>query len=122
MVKFVDNVNQYIDEMKIKKSFISLKTGIDASKLSRILLKNQEINASEMDSIANALGKKIEFFLDENFCVVKNEVFGTGEIAFYAGGPKKEQEEFARKLLELIENADEILSAKDYVLMVPGEW
>ena len=122
MVKFVDNVNEYIIEMKIKKSFISMKSGIDASKLSRILSKNQEINVSEMEKIANALGQKIEFFLSESFSVPKKEFWGTGEIVFYAGEPKQEQETFAKQLLELIENADEILSAKDYFMKVSGEW
>ena len=122
MVKFVDNVNTYISAMKIKKSFIGLKSGIDASKLSRILSKTQEINVSEMEKIANALGQKIEFFLAENFSVSKKEFSGAGEIAFYAGEPKNEQELFAKQLLELIENADEILSAKDYYMMVSGEW
>ena len=122
MVKFVDNVNIYITEMKIKKSFISLKSGIDASKLSRILSKSQEINESEMVKISNALGQKVEFFLAENFKVFKKEFVGTGEIAFYAGEPKQEQEIFAKQLVELIENVDEILSAKDYFTMVSGEW
>lgn len=122
MVKFVDNVNEYIIEMKIKKSFISMKSGIDASKLSRILSKNQEINVSEMEKIANALGQKIEFFLSERFSVPKKEFWGTGEIVFYAGEPKQEQETFAKQILELIENADEILSAKDYFMKVSGEW
>lgn len=122
MVKFVDNVNEYIIEMKIKKSFISMKSGIDASKLSRILSKNQEINVSEMGKIANALGQKIEFFLSESFSVPKKEFLGTGEIVFYAGEPKQEQETFAKQILELIENADEILSAKDYFMKVSGEW
>lgn len=27
VVKFIDNVNEYITEMKIKKSFVSLKSG-----------------------------------------------------------------------------------------------
>ena len=122
MVKFVDNVNEYIIEMKIKKSFISMKSGIDASKLSRILSKNQEINVSEMEKIANALGQKIEFFLSESFSVPKKEFLGTEEIVFYAGEPKQEQETFAKQILELIENADEILSAKDYFMKVSGEW
>lgn len=122
MVKFVDNVNKYITQMKIKKSYISLKSGIDASKLSRILSKNQEINANEMGIIADALGQKIEFFLTDPFVVPQKEISGSGEIAFYAGEPKKEQEDFAKKLMELIENADEILSAKNYYMMIPGEW
>lgn len=122
MVKFVDNVNEYLAEMKIKKSFVSLKSGIESSKLSRILTKSQEINAGEMEKIANALGQTIEFFLSDNFSVPKKEFSGAGEIVFYAGEPRKEQEDFAKQLLELIENADEILSAKNRFMMVSGEW
>ena len=75
-----------------------------------------------MEIIANALGQKIEFFLAESFSVPKKEFGPAGEIAFYAGEPKQEQEIFAKQLLELIENADEILSAKDYFMTVSGEW
>lgn len=122
MSRFVDNVNAYITQMKIKKSFICMKSGIDASKLSRVLSQNQEINISEMEKISNALGKKMEYFLAENFSVQEKGFCSAGEMVFYAGEPKKEQEAFAKQLLELIENADEILSAKDYFMMESGEW
>ena len=122
MVKYIDNVNRYIAEMKIKKNFISLKSGIDSSKLSRLLSKTQEINISEMEKIAAALGHKIEFFLAEDFSVPLKDFSAVGELAFYAGEPKEEQLDFAKQLLELIENVDEILSAKDYYMMTPGEW
>ena len=122
MAKFIENVNEYISEMKIKKNFICLKSGIDASKLSRLLSGNQEINVSEMEKIASALGKRIEFFLADPFVISKNSFLGNSDMAFYAGEPKQEQEAFAKKLIELIENVDEILSAKDYFKMTPGEW
>lgn len=121
MVKFIDNVNTYLTEMKIKKSFLGIKSGIESSKLSRILNKTQEVSGSEMDLIARALGKKLEFFLAEDFFVPKKEILGTGELAFYAGNPTHEQEEFAKQFLELIENADEIISAKSCYGMICEE-
>ena len=35
------------------------------------------------------------------------------EIVCYAGEPTREQEAFAEKLIDLIENVDEVLSAKN---------
>lgn len=121
MVKFIDNVNTYLKEMKIKKSFLGMKTGIDSSKLSRILNKGQEVNGSEMELIANALGKNLEFFLADDFFVPKKEILGTGVLAFYAGNPTREQEEFAKLFLEFIENADEVINARSCYKMICEE-
>lgn len=118
MTKYVENVNAYLSQMKIKQTFISLKSGIDKNKLSRILTGNQEISLTDMEKIANALGQKVEYFLSEDFKLTKQENLFLTEVAFYAGEPNKEQVEFARGLIELIENADEILSAKGCYMMV----
>ncbi len=121
MTKYVENVNMYLSEMKIKQSYISLKSGIDKNKLSRILTGVQDITGSDMEKIAGALGKKMEFFFDEAFLMIENKNFVTKEVAFYAGEPSKEQEEYAMNLIELIENADEVLSAKGRFMMGVGE-
>lgn len=121
MSKYVENINLYLSEKKIKQTFVSLKSGIETSKLSRILTGVQEINVTDMEKIAKALGKKTEFFLSENFSVVPEEEYGTGKMAFYAGEPSRQQEDFAMKLVELIENADEVLSAKAHFMMAIGE-
>ena len=62
MSKYIDNVNTYLSQMKIKQTFISLKTGIETSKLSRILTGNQEVTIVDMEKIAKSLGQKVEFF------------------------------------------------------------
>ncbi len=113
MSKYIDNVNIYLSQMKIKQKYISLKTGIDEKKLSRILNKKQKIDSDDMESIASALGHKVEYFFADDF---KVPVFGDLEsmgVAFYAGEPTKAQQEFAMKLIDLIENIDEILGAKN---------
>lgn len=121
MTKYIENVNAYLSQMKIKQTFVSLKSGIDTKKLSRILTGVQDINSTDMEKIANALGQKMEYFLSDDFVVPKVEEFTTTQIAFYAGEPDKEQEEFAMQLIELIENADEVLSAKGRFVMSIGE-
>lgn len=121
MSKYVENVNAYLSQMKIKQTFVSLRSGIETSKLSRILKGTQEINASDMERIACALGRKAEYFMSENFHVPSPEDASSARVAFYAGEPSKKQEEFAMQLIELIENADEVLSARGRYMMVNGE-
>ena len=43
MTKYIKNVNAYLSQMKIKQTYISLKTGINQKKLSRILTGAQDI-------------------------------------------------------------------------------
>lgn len=116
MSKYIENVNTYLSQMKIKQTFISLKTGIESSKLSRILKETQDITSADMEKIANALGQKVEYFLSDEFFV---PAFGnslTTEAVFYAGEPGGAQEEFAMKLIDLIENVDEVLGAENRFL------
>ena len=43
MTKYIENVNMYLSVKKIKQTYISLKTGIDTKKLSRILTGIQDV-------------------------------------------------------------------------------
>lgn len=113
MSKYIDNVNTYLSQMKIKQTFISLKTGIETSKLSRILTGNQEVTIVDMEKIAKSLGQKVEFFLSDDFKVPKTVNSVTTKVVFCAGEPSKEQDVFAMKLIDLIENIDEVLGAKN---------
>lgn len=117
MTKYIENVNTYLSRMKIKQNFLSLKSGIEVKKLSRILTGVQNITGSDMEKIAEALGKSVSFFLSENFCVPELQKNAKTEVVFYAGEPTGSQEEFALQLIELIENADEVLGAKARYLM-----
>lgn len=112
MTKYIENVNAYLSQMKIKQTYISLKTGIDIKKLSRILTGAQDINATDMEKVANALGQKMEFFLSDTFHIPQINEFMSEKIAFYAGDPTAQQEEIAEKIVKLMENVDEVLSAK----------
>lgn len=122
MSKYIENVNDYLSKKKIKQSYISLKSGIEKNKLSRILKEAQEITVSDMESIAKSLGKKAEFFLNEEYSYEERADMYATDIVFYAGEPSAEQELFAENLVNLIRNADEILSAKArYNRVVVGE-
>ncbi|MDO5417965.1 MAG: helix-turn-helix transcriptional regulator [Lachnospiraceae bacterium] len=121
MTKYIENVNAYLSRMKIKQTYVSLKTGIDAKKLSRILTGVQDINSADMEKIAAALGQKVEFFLQEDIQIPQIEDFMPEKISFYAGHPTARQEEIAEKLVKLMENMDEVLSAKHRFLNISGE-
>ena len=121
MTKFIKNVNTYLSQMKIKQTYISLKTGIDTKKLSRILTGAQDINSTDMEKISNALGQKTEFFLSDTFHVPQIDAFMPKKIAFYAGNPTARQDEIAEKLEKLMENIDEVMSAKYRFLSMSKE-
>lgn len=112
MTKYVENVNMYLSQMKIKQTYVSLKTGIDTKKLSRILTGTQDVSGTDMEKIASALGQKPEFFHAEDFTVPQINEFMPEKIAFYAGNPTVKQDEIAGKLEKLMGNIDEVLSAK----------
>lgn len=112
MSKYIDNINAYLSQMKIKQKYVSLKSGIDEKKISRILNNTQKIDVEDMEKIANSLGHKVEFFLADEFKMPIYDDSPSMRVAFYAGEPTKGQQEFAMKLIDLIENADEVLGAK----------
>ena len=115
MTTFINNVNQYLSVMKIKQSYLSMITGIDKNKISRLLTGVQD------ESGARALGKNIEFFLADSIEIPQINEFAPNKIAFYAGEPSKKQEQIANQLMELMENIDEVLSAKSRFENIAGD-
>lgn len=111
MTKFISNLNTYLSEMKIKQTYLSIITGIDKNKLSRLLTGSQDETGTDMEIIAHSLGRNIEYFLSDSFNVPQISGFSMNKVAFYAGEPTKKQELIAGQLMELIENIDEVLSA-----------
>ncbi len=121
MTKYIENVNMYLSVKKIKQTYISLKTGIDTKKLSLILTGIQDVTSSDMEKISAALGKKTEFFLSDAFHVPEMTENLSEKIAFYAGEAAPQQEKIAGQLLELMENIDEVMSAKQRFLNLSEE-
>ena len=112
MTKFISNVNMYLPEMKIKQTYLSMITGIDKNKMSRLLTGAQEESGTDMEKIACGLGKSVEFFLADSINIPQVGSFSKNKIAFYAGEPSRKQERIAKQLMELMENIDEVMSAK----------
>ncbi|MBR1702113.1 MAG: helix-turn-helix domain-containing protein [Lachnospiraceae bacterium] len=112
MTKFISNVNKYLSEMKIKQAYLSMITGIDKNKMSRLLTGSQEESGTDMEKIARGLGKNVEFFLADTMFIPRGDTPAVNKIAFYAGEPSGEQEQIANQLMELMENIDEVMSAK----------
>ena len=112
MTKFINNVNKYLSEMKIKQTYVSMITGLDKNKISRILTGAQEESGTDMEKIARGLGKTVEFFLADTIYIPQMGTASANKIAFYAGEPSEKQEQIANQLMELMENIDEVLSAK----------
>ena len=98
--------------MKIKQTYLSMMTGIDKNKISRILTGTQEESGTDMEKIAHGLGKTVEFFLADTIYIPQMGTVSANKIAFYAGEPSEKQEQIANQLMELMENIDEVLSAK----------
>ena len=70
-----------------------------------------------MEKIARALGKKYRIFFgtDSIEHSAGRMSSAPNKIAFYAGEPSKKQEQIANQLMELMENIDEVLSAKQSI-------
>lgn len=117
MSKFVSNYNQFLTTMQIKQNYISRKSGIEENKLSRILTGKQPASETDLEALSTAAGKTLQYFLSQNFSVKKKlPVFRNTNCFFYAGEPTKKQSNIANNLLELMENVDVILSARDSFL------
>lgn len=112
MTQFIVNVNKYLSELKIKQAYLSMITGIDKNKMSRLLTGSQEVSGADMVRIARGLGKNVEFFLADTISIPRVGSAAMNKIAFYAGEPTEKQEQLAVQLMELIENVDEVLGAK----------
>lgn len=107
--------------MKIKQTYLSLITGIEKNKLSRILKGLQSETGKDIECITKALGKKIDFFLSDPFVVPNISYISMTKIAFYAGEPSEKQEKTAELLMELMENIDEVLSAESRFVSISGK-
>lgn len=108
MNEFIDNVNKYINHYGIKQTAISLKTGIEKNKLSRLLSKKQGILMEDMDNIAKSLGKSVTYFFnDMELNNIKYDDYTS--IAFSMGEPTPEKEDFANIIFDFLEHIDAIM-------------
>ncbi|MTI67415.1 MAG: hypothetical protein FH753_12590 [Firmicutes bacterium] len=109
MAAFIKNLNEYINHHKIKKSFIIKRTGIEKNKFSRLLNSKQDIRYEDMKVIAEALGKEISFFLQDELELTSTDYKKTVSIGFYMGAPDEDKKELANLTFDFLEHIDAIL-------------
>ena len=122
MTTFIKNVNAYLTGKSIKQTYVSTQSGIDVKKLSRILTGVQDVTGTDMEKISAALGRPVEFFLQNNFTVP--DVPGTSYYPFYPALSNQDARlnTFVLQLVELLRNADVVLSSNQLpVFPAPGE-
>lgn len=112
MSNYVKNLNKYINHYKIKKSFIIKKTGIEKNKFSRILNNIQDIYAEDMDVIAEALGKEVSYFTQNEINLTSTDYKDEISIAFYMGSEDTDKIELANQVFDFLEHIDAILSIR----------
>ena len=111
MSKYIKNINAYLSDQRIRQKFLSARTGMSEDKISKLLNEKQKVTMDEMELLAEALGKDVSFFAEERSM---EETYSSpvSNYAFYAGEPGPDQVKCAMKLVEFIENIDEVLSSK----------
>ena len=114
MSRFVTNVNEYLSVKKIKHTYVSSCSGIDAKKLIRILTGVQEVTETDMDKIAAVLGHTVDFFLQENFWVEEFNPQFPFDPASYSEGIEKPLAAYITLLVEFLQNVDVVLSADKF--------
>lgn len=100
MTKFIKNLNVFLKDRKIKNAYISLITGWEKSKVSRILNGDVDLKMDDAELLATSLGKDVLFFLNDDetvyYSTKENE-----QMAFYAGHLEKHDKKIAADLLDM---------------------
>jgi len=100
MTKFIKNLNVFLKDRKIKNAYISLVTGWEKSKVSRILNGDVDLKMDDAELLATSLGKDVLFFLNDDetvyYSTKENE-----QMAFYAGHLEKHDKKIATDLLDM---------------------
>lgn len=112
MTLFIENVNRYIEHMKIKQVYLSKISGIEKNKLSRLLSGLQDETGADMEKLSEALGHRVDYFLSDCIELPRINEYAPNEVAFYAGEPTSDQTKMAQNLIEMLGNIDQVLGAK----------
>jgi len=100
MSRFIKNVRAYLDARSIRQTYVSLVTGWDKSRVSKVLSGTIELKESEAEFLAEVLGHDMSYFLSDS--TERFMEFGTnGQMAFFAGTLKDEDKKTADKLVEM---------------------
>ena len=100
MSKFIENVKNYLDVRNIRQTYVSLMTGWDKSRVSKVLNGTIELKESEAEFLAKALGHDMTYFLVGSAEKYK-EIENNEKLAFFAGTLEEEDKKIADKLVEM---------------------
>lgn len=106
-------IKEYMNRQSISQAYVSIVTGIERTKLNRILNNKQDVSYDEAKLISGALGQTVGFFEGNNTVPVYQS--SEKEITFYAGSPTDQQKEFARDMISFLETVDYIVGAEDRI-------
>lgn len=100
MSKFIENVKNYLEVRNIRQTYVSLMTGWDRSKVSKVLSETIELKESEAEFLAKALGHDMSYFFSGSVEQYR-ELEANGQLAFFAGTLAAEDKKTADKLVEM---------------------
>lgn len=108
MNDFIKNVNNYMDNNHIKKSFLVVATELGKDKIYRIMRGDTDPTYSDMEQIADALNQKMDFFMSDYTEVRPKKNYLDMGISFFAGDlpVSKEEAVYTQDLIEFIEHYD----------------
>ena len=101
MSKFIENVKNYLNVRNIRQTYVSLMTGWDKSRVSKVLNGTIELKESEAEFLAKALGHDMTYFLG-NFVEEYRENEDNEQLAFFAGKIEEDDKKIADKLVEML--------------------
>ena len=111
-MKFMANVQTYIQHFGFKQQTVAQVAGIEKSKFARLLRGDQGATESDMAMIAKALDKEITYFINPLPALgdsMSNHEESTS-IAFSMGEPDAAKVQLANEVFELLENVEAIMS------------
>lgn len=120
---FVENMNKYMKDNKMKQKAVVKRTGMNKDKVSRIFRGESEPKISELEKIASALGKKISYFEQEIMSSGENVTepmlpqphFCMGEITEQRKADAAVYSEFAERIYYLHSIANvQVMSEEDF--------
>ncbi len=108
MKTFIENLNEYLKGKSIKNSYVSMITGWDKSKVSRLLNGEVDIKMDDAEQLAKALGKDLAFFLGEREQFLQH-IRRPHQFVFYAGHLENSDRVLAKNMLDLFRYYDSLV-------------
>ena len=112
MKTFIENINEYLKGKSIKNSYVSMITGWDKSKVSRLLNGEVDIRMDDAQQLSEALGKDLAFFLEEREQLLQ-DIHRPRRFVFYAGRLENKDRALAKNMLDLFRYYDSLVDLDD---------